>query len=188
LGELKGSYVKIGHLLALLGEHFLPAPLTKALHQLEAQTQPVAWAEMQAVFRSSLDVRYTELRIEPQALAAASLAQVHRAQIISTGEEVVVKGQYPDLVALLDDDFNAVVKMLRLARWIPGSRDFDSWLSTLHKQLLAEVDYPREQRMARTMADALAKHPQLQRAPVTIRVPQRQSRRYPSQGVMSWAR
>ena len=43
LGELKGSYVKIGQLLALLGEHFLPAPLTKALHELEAQTEPVAW-------------------------------------------------------------------------------------------------------------------------------------------------
>ena len=34
LGELKGSYVKIGQLLALLGEHFLPAPLTRALHEL----------------------------------------------------------------------------------------------------------------------------------------------------------
>ena len=172
LGELKGSYVKIGQLLALLGEHFLPAPLTKALHELEAQTQPVAWAEMQSVFRSGLGAHYSELEIEPEALAAASLAQVHRARIASTGEQVVVKGQYPDLVALLDDDFNAVVKMLRLARWIPGSRDFDSWLSTLHKQLLAEVDYTREQRMAQTMADALAKHPQLHRAPVSIRVPQ----------------
>ena len=27
LGELKGSYVKIGQLLALLGEHYLPGPL-----------------------------------------------------------------------------------------------------------------------------------------------------------------
>ena len=171
LGELKGSYVKIGQLLALLGEHFLPAPLTKALHELEAQTQPVAWTEMQSVFLLGLGAQYSQLEIEPEALAAASLAQVHRAQITLTGEQVVVKGQYPDLVALLDDDFNAVVKMLRLARWIPGSRDFDSWLSTLHKQLLAEVDYPREQRMAQTMATALAEHSQLQRSPVSIRVP-----------------
>jgi len=43
LGELKGSYVKIGQLFALLGEHFLPAPLTAALHQLESQAQPLAW-------------------------------------------------------------------------------------------------------------------------------------------------
>ena len=171
LGELKGSYVKIGQLLALLGEHFLPAPLTQALHELEAQTQPVAWPEMQSVFRADMGARYSELEIEPTALAAASLAQVHRARIVSTGESVVVKGQYPDLVALLDEDFNTVVKMLRLARWIPGSRDFDSWLATLHTQLLAEVDYPRELRMAQVMAEGLAQHEALQSAPVTLRVP-----------------
>jgi predicted unusual protein kinase regulating ubiquinone biosynthesis (AarF/ABC1/UbiB family) len=171
LGELKGSYVKIGQLLALLGEHFLPAPLTQALHELEAQTQPVAWPEMQSVFRAGMGARYSELEIEPTALAAASLAQVHRARIVSTGESVVVKGQYPDLVALLDEDFNTVVKMLRLARWIPGSRDFDSWLATLHTQLLAEVDYTRELRMAQVMAEGLAQHEALQSAPVTLRVP-----------------
>ena len=171
LGELKGSYVKIGQLLALLGEHFLPAPLTQALHELEAQTQPVAWPEMQSVFRTGIGARYSELEIEPTALAAASLAQVHRARIVSTGESVVVKGQYPDLVALLDEDFNTVVKMLRLARWIPGSRDFDSWLATLHTQLLTEVDYPRELRMAQVMAEGLAQHEALQSAPVTLRVP-----------------
>ncbi len=172
LGELKGSYVKLGQLLALLGEHFLPAPLTQALHELEAQTKPVAWPEMQSVLRSGLGAHYSELEIEPEALAAASLAQVHRARIISTGEHVVVKGQYPDLIALLDEDFNTVVKMLRLARWIPGSQDFDSWLATLHTQLLAEVDYPREHRMAKAMSDGLSRHAALQNAPVAIRIPQ----------------
>lgn len=171
LGELKGSYVKIGQLLALLGEHFLPAPLTQSLHELEAQTQPVAWSEMQFVFRAGMGARYSELEIEPAALAAASLAQVHHARIVSTGDSVVVKGQYPDLVRLLDEDFNTVVKMLRLARWIPGSRDFDSWLATLHTQLLAEVDYPRELRMAQMMAEGLAQHEALQSPPVTLRVP-----------------
>jgi len=34
LGKLKGSYVKIGQMLALFGEHFLPPVLTEALHQL----------------------------------------------------------------------------------------------------------------------------------------------------------
>ncbi|MEK9534762.1 MAG: AarF/UbiB family protein, partial [Halieaceae bacterium] len=171
LGELKGSYVKIGQLLALLGEHFLPTPLTQALHELENQTQPVAWSEMQSVFRAGLGTHFSELEIEPAALAAASLAQVHRARVVSTGESVVVKGQYPDLVAVLDEDFNTVVKMLRLARWIPGSRDFDSWLATLHAQLLAEVDYPRELRMAQVMAEGLAQHKALQSAPVSLRVP-----------------
>ena len=51
-------------------------------------------------------------------------------------------------------------------------RDFDSWLTTLHSQLLAEVDYPREQRMAQAMAEGLCNNAALQQSPVTIRVPQ----------------
>ena len=73
LGKLKGSYVKIGQLFALLGEHFLPAPLTRALHELEAQTEPLPWVDMEPHFRAALGAQFDELDIEPQALAAASL-------------------------------------------------------------------------------------------------------------------
>ena len=172
LGKLKGSYVKIGQLFALLGEHFLPAPLTRALHELEAETEALPWADMEPHFRVALGAQFDELDIEPQALAAASLAQVHRARIKSTGHEVVLKAQYPELAAVLDDDFNAVVRMLRLARWIPVSRDFDSWLTTLHEQLHAEIDYPREQAMARTFASALEHHAHLTETQVALKVPQ----------------
>ena len=172
LGKLKGSYVKIGQLFALLGEHFLPAPLTRALHELEAETEPMLWADIAPHFRAALGAQFDELDIEPQALAAASLAQVHRARIKSTGHEVVLKAQYPELAAVLDDDFNAVVRMLRLARWIPASRDFDSWLTTLHEQLHAEIDYPREQAMALAFASALDHHANLTETQVALKVPQ----------------
>ena len=35
LGRLKGSVVKIGQVMALYGEHFLPEEVTEALHTLE---------------------------------------------------------------------------------------------------------------------------------------------------------
>ena len=127
---------------------------------------------MEPHFRAALGAQFDELDIEPQALAAASLAQVHRARIKSSGHEVVLKAQYPELAEVLDDDFNAVVRMLRLARWIPASRDFDSWLSTLHEQLHAEMDYPREQAMARAFASALDHHPHLTETEVALTVPQ----------------
>ena len=171
LGELKGSYVKIGQLFALLGEHFLPLPLTRALHRLEADTQPIQWRHMEPVFRAALGDHFAELTIEHEALAAASLAQVHRATVNETGESVVIKVQYPELAEVLDEDFQAVVRMLRLARWIPAGRDFDSWLSTLHNQLKAEIDYPRERVIAREMALALAGHPGLVDMGIELRIP-----------------
>ena len=171
LGELKGSYVKIGQLLALLGEHYLPDPLTRALHDLEAQTPPIPWPAMRPIFEEGLGGRYRDLKIDREPLAAASLAQVHRARVVETGQSVVVKGQYPQLAAVLDDDFEAVVRMLRLARWIPVSHDFDRWLSTVHEQLLAEVDYPRERNMALTFEEATTGCELLAESPINLRIP-----------------
>ncbi len=155
LGDLKGSYVKIGQVFAMLGEHFLPEPLTTALHQLESETAPLDWAHMAPLLDEALGDRVGELEIEPEALAAASLAQVHRARRRRDGTAVVVKCQYPELAAVLDDDFDAVVRMLRLARWIPATREFDGWLDTMREQLHAEIDYPRELAMAQRMKRAV---------------------------------
>ena len=54
---------------------------------------------MEPHFRAALGAQFDELNIEPLALAAASLAQVHRSWIKSTGQEVVLKVQYPEPVS-----------------------------------------------------------------------------------------
>lgn len=172
LGDLKGSYVKIGQVFAMLGEHFLPAPLTAALHALESENAPVDWAHMEPEFAEALGDNASELDIEPRALAAASLAQVHRARIRSTGQEVAVKCQYPELAAVLDEDFDAVVRMLKLARWIPVTRDFDGWLSTMREQLHMEIDYPRELAMANKLRDAVPRMERLPGVETQLHVPE----------------
>jgi len=149
LGKLKGSYVKIGQMLALFGEHFLPPALTFALHELEQNTDPLAWDIMESAFRDALGVLYTELEIEPQAFAAASLAQVHRARVKATGEKICLKIQYPGLAAVIDSDFDTVIRMLTLSRWVKAGRDLDQWLGSMRQQLHNEIDYTREAEMTR---------------------------------------
>ena len=171
LGELKGSYVKIGQVFAMLGEHFLPEPLTNALHKLESETAPLDWPHIEPVLQAALADRFAELDIQHSALAAASLAQVHRAKIRASGEQVVIKVQYPDLAAVIDDDFDVVVRMLRLSRWIPASREFDGWLETMREQLRLEIDYPREQAMARRLSEALRSNRYADRLPSQVHIP-----------------
>ena len=125
LGRLKGSYVKIGQMLALLGEHFLPKELTDALHELESQTQPIPWSELEPSVRESLGGRYRQVEVEEKALAAASLAQVHRVRRLVDGRQLVFKVQYPGLAEVIDDDFDAVIRMMLLARWIKAGRELD---------------------------------------------------------------
>lgn len=156
LGKLKGSYVKIGQMLALFGEHFLPPVLTEALHQLEDSTQPLPWHTMEPAIRAALGPRYYELDIQKNAIAAASMAQVHRATIRSTGQSICLKVQYPGLAGVIDSDFDAVVRMLLLARWLKTGRDLDSWLAAMRAQLHIEMDYHNEKTMANQLDGHIA--------------------------------
>ncbi len=156
LGRQKGTYVKIGQMMALFGEHFLPSVLADALHQLHDQTDPVPFAEIEPVLRKELGARYDELRIDTEAAAAASLAQVHQAQIKSTGEWICLKVQYPGLADMIDADFDAVVRLLTVARWVKAGRELDEWLESLRQHLHHEVDYQREAHMTERMAQCVA--------------------------------
>lgn len=156
LGRLKGTYVKIGQMMALLGEHFLPEPLTDALHDLDSQTHPLPWNELEAAVSDGLGARYKDLAIDPNPLAAASLAQVHRASRRADGYELVLKIQYPGLASVIDDDFDAVVRMLMLTRWIKAGREIDAWFEDMREQLHYEIDYQRERLMTRDARDRFA--------------------------------
>ena len=152
LGRLKGTYVKIGQMFALLGEHFLPPALTEALHELEAATEPLPWSIIEPHLRASLGAHLQELEVDPVALAAASLSQVHRATIKATGEDICLKIQYPGLRDVIDSDFDAVVRMLVLARWVRAGRELDEWLESMRAHLHHEIDYQREARMGDAVA------------------------------------
>ena len=153
LGKLKGTYVKIGQMLALFGEQFLPAVLVDALRDLADQTEPLHWDALESFVRDSLQDRFNELEIDPEAVAAASLAQVHLARIRSTGEWICLKLQYPGLSEVIDSDFDTVVRMLLLARWVKAGRELDEWLESMREHLHNEIDYHREAALTLQMAE-----------------------------------
>ncbi len=156
LGRLKGTYVKVGQMWALFGEHFLPPELTEALHELDAQTHPLPWNVIAPVLQHHLGDAYALLDIDRTALAAASLAQVHRARVKASGEEIVLKVLYPGVRDTIDADFNAVVRLLKMTRWLKAGRELDDWLEDMRTQLHLEVDYVNEARMTQRMAKLVA--------------------------------
>lgn len=145
LGKLKGSVVKIGQMMALYGEHFLPEEITRALHQLNDDTTALAWSSLEPVVRAQLgEARYAELDIDPEPLGAASLAQVHRARRKSDGAELVLKIQYPGVAQAIDSDLNLVTQMLKLTKAVPQTREFEDWLDEVRLMMHREVNYPQE--------------------------------------------
>lgn len=160
LGQLKGSVVKIGQVMALYGEHFLPEEVTEALHTLEDQTTSLEWAAIERVLKAELgEERLAELDVDPEPIGAASLGQVHRALRRSDGLELVLKVQYPGVADAVDSDLNAVAQMLRVARLVSFGPEFEDWLEEVRQMMLREVDYRLEARTTEKFRQMLADDP-----------------------------
>ena len=157
LGKLKGSVVKIGQVMALYGEHFLPEEVTEALHTLEDQTTSLEWTAIRAVLQQELGAqRLAELEVDPEPIGAASLGQVHRARRRSDGLELVLKVQYPGVAAAVDSDLNAVAQLLRVARLVSIGPEFNDWLEEVREMMHREVDYRLEARTTEKFRRLLA--------------------------------
>ncbi|WP_144822590.1 ABC1 kinase family protein [Marinobacter piscensis] len=160
LGKLKGSVVKIGQVMALYGEHFLPEEVTTALHTLEDQTTSLEWPAIERVLKAELgDEKLAQLDIDPDPIGAASLGQVHRAVRRSDGLELVLKIQYPGVADAVDSDLNAVAQILKMARLVSFGPEFEDWLEEVREMMHREVDYRLEASTTEKFRKMLADDP-----------------------------
>jgi predicted unusual protein kinase regulating ubiquinone biosynthesis (AarF/ABC1/UbiB family) len=145
LGELKGSLMKAGQMLSMYGEHFLPPEANSFLKSLQADSPALTWAAIEPVLRKNLSPdQIHQLEIEKVALSCASLGQVHRARIKATGEEIVLKIQYPDVDKAIDSDLKALKTLLGLMKLVPKDLDLDPIFHEVHEMLKQETDYTLE--------------------------------------------
>ncbi|MBJ6138380.1 ABC1 kinase family protein [Marinobacter litoralis] len=160
LGRLKGSVVKIGQVMALYGEHFLPDEVTEALHTLEDQTTSLEWPAIERVLKEEIGAdRLAELEVDPEPIGAASLGQVHRAVRKSDGLELVLKVQYPGVADAVDSDLNAVAQLLKVARLVSFGPEFNDWLEEVREMMHREVDYRLEARTTEKFRTMLSGDP-----------------------------
>jgi predicted unusual protein kinase regulating ubiquinone biosynthesis (AarF/ABC1/UbiB family) len=159
IGKLKGSIVKIGQMMALYGEHFLPEEITEALHTLNNDTVALSWQAIRTQLKQELGDKLDELTIDHEPLGTASLAQVHRATRKSDGMEVVLKVQYPGVAEAIDSDMSLFRNMLKLTRMVPQTREFDEWFEEVRDMMHREVDYRMETETTRRFYERLKDDP-----------------------------
>ncbi|KAA8735353.1 AarF/ABC1/UbiB kinase family protein [Acinetobacter qingfengensis] len=144
IGKLKGSVVKIGQMMALYGEHFLPEEVTQALNTLNDNTVALSWPIIEQHLKQQLGEKFFALDIEQEPLGTASLAQVHKARRKSDGLELVLKIQYPGVAEAIDSDMRLFRSMLRLTNIVPQTREFDEWYEEVRSMMHREVNYRME--------------------------------------------
>ena len=145
LGQLKGSLMKVGQLLSMYGEHFLPPEANAILKSLQNQSPPLEWKAIEKV----IDRHYPPetralLEIEHEPVASASLGQVHRAVRKSDGRLLALKIQYPGVDQAIEGDLKALRSLLSLSKLIPMGQKYDELFQEVRAMLHQEVDYARE--------------------------------------------
>ena len=160
LGKLKGSVMKVGQMLSLYGQYFMPPEAVGVLASLQDDTPPVAWAAVYPVIEAALGPRrMAELDIDPVSLASASLGQVHRARRKSDGRELVLKVQYPGVASAIDSDVRTMTRIVSMSKLMPKGISLEPIMEEVREMLHQEVDYGRELRMTQEFYDRLKDDP-----------------------------
>lgn len=159
LERLGPTFIKLGQLFSTRAD-LLPGPYLDALERLQDQIEPFPYEEVERIVSSELGVRISKAfaEFDPAPLAAASLAQVHRAYM-RDGRAVVVKVQRPDVRELIVGDLEALNE---IAHFLDdhtelGKRyEFENMLVNLRKSLLRELDFTIEANNLHTIGQNLA--------------------------------
>ncbi len=124
--ELGPTFVKFGQLLASRPD-LVPEDYVNEFKRLHDQVAPLDFETVQAVLREEYGEKLNAIfaSIEPIPVGAASIAQVHKARLVS-GEEVVIKVQRPGIVSLINDDLNVMYFIAELFEtYFPDSKTFN---------------------------------------------------------------
>ncbi len=156
LGQLKGSVMKAGQMLAMFGDYFMPHEAVEVLSQLQDDTPPVAWRVVEPQLRASVGPQaLAELEIDETPIAAASLGQAHRARRKRDGLELVVKIQYPGVADAIGSDIRTLSRLLVASRLTPKNLDMAPIFAEVREMLAIECDYLQEASFTETFAERL---------------------------------
>ena len=162
LEELGGVFVKFGQVLALRRD-LLPSEYVEELERLHDRLPPEPFETVRDTVVASLgqplDQAFPSFDEEP--LAAASIAQVHKAAL-PDGRAVVVKVRRSGLAERIADDIAALAYIAALAERIaPRLRTLDlpAMVHEFRQSLNREMDFAREGRTIRRFRDSIADEP-----------------------------
>ena len=124
--ELGPTFIKFGQILSTRPD-ILPEEFIKEFLKLQDEVPSFAFQDVVKVIEQEFKKSVKELlrEIEEKPVAAASIAQVHKA-VTMDGKDVVIKVQRPDIEAIIDNDISILQYLAKLiVKYIPESRSYD---------------------------------------------------------------
>lgn len=148
LQELGPVWIKFGQMLSTRRDLF-PPHIADQLALLQDQVAPFDGERARSQIEAALGVPLETLfdDFNPQALASASIAQVHTARLKENGQEVVLKVIRPDILPVIRADVRLMYRLARtLPRLLPDGRRLRpvEVVREYEKTLLDELNLMRE--------------------------------------------
>ncbi|KAJ1750927.1 hypothetical protein LPJ79_002512 [Coemansia sp. RSA 1821] len=161
-----GVYIKLGQHISAM-QYVLPLEWCLTMQALQDQNTASTLQDLDRVVIAdtgkSIEQLFSSFDTEP--IGVASLAQVHRAVLRETGEEVAVKIQHPMVRTYSDIDIATVSVMFEFIHSVFPNFKF-MWLSSEMKNSLPrELDFRNDKHNAEQVAWNFAKHADI---PLTV--------------------
>jgi ubiquinone biosynthesis protein len=164
LEELGPTFAKLGQVLSTRPD-LLPHEFIEELATLQDHVQPLSEQEVVGVMERELGVPWEDVfeTIDPQPLAAGTIAEVHRATLAS-GDRVVAKVQRPNAREEIEQDLALLELFAEKVRGRPGLNQvidmaavFEHLSSSLHR----ELDFRQEAANIERMRGVIEDYPRL---------------------------
>ena len=147
LEELGPTFIKLGQILSTRPD-VIPQAFVQEFEKLQDSAPSFSFEEVLSQVTEELGgpVEFFFTEVDPVPLAAASIAQVHRARL-NTGEEVVIKVRRPGIVEVVESDISALMSLAGLAaKHVSGSEIYDpvGIVREFARTIRREMDFSRE--------------------------------------------
>lgn len=155
--ELQGLFIKVGQLVSNLS-NVLPQEFREPLESLQDKIPAKPFHEIEQTILNELGKPYHEIftHFSPEPIAAASIGQVHRAEL--DGKEVIVKIQHLNIDSIAAADLEILKNLIKIHAYFMDMQGLEHTYEQVKLMIEEELDYRIEghamQEIAKNIAEA----------------------------------